>query len=120
MTVLRSIRTVMATRGMAMDTAAKNRYIRDFPKFLSSPGKSPGTKAWSVMPKTQEIRMPVKKGGTAMQNWFRAVWSPSSLPLAERSPRGNDTTVMSRKLTRLRHSVTNVLETSRDCTGWWY
>ena len=118
--MLRSIRTVMATRGMAMDTAAKNRYTRDFPKLLSSPGKSPGTKARSVMPKTQEIRMPVKKGGTAMQNWFRTVWSPSSFPLAERSPRGRETTVISTKLTRLRHSVTKVLEASRDRTGWWY
>ena len=64
--------------------------------------------------------MPVKKGGTAMQNWFRAVWSPSSFPLAERSPRGNDTTVMSRKLTRLKHSVTSIFGPNSACTGWRY
>ena len=68
MTVLRSIRTVIATRGMAMDTAAKNKYTRDLPRFRSNPGKSPGTNTRRKMPKHQEMRMPVKNGGTAMQN----------------------------------------------------
>ena len=73
MTVLRSIRTVIATLGMAMDTAAKNKYTRDFPGFSASPGKSPGTKTRRAVLNSQVSKMPVKKGGTAMQNWFRTV-----------------------------------------------
>ena len=117
--VLRSIRTVMAMRGMAIATAAKNRYFRALPK-CSSPGKLPGTNQCSITPNTQESRMPVKNGGTAMQSWFTDVRAPSSRPparRADRSPRGMDTTVMSRKLKTLRHSVTSTLGPIRSHTG---
>ena len=103
-----------------MDTAAKNKYTRDLPRFRSSPGKSPGTKARRKMPKHQEMRMPVKNGGTAMQNWFRNVWSPSSFPLADNNPKGSDTTTISTKLTRLKHSVTSIFGPNSACTGWRY
>ena len=117
--VLRSIRTVMAIRGMAMAAAAKNRYFRALPK-CSSPGKLPGTNQCSITPNTQESKIPVKKGGTAMQSWFADVRTPSSRPPARRadhSPKGMDTTVMSRKLRTLRHSVTITLGAIRSHTG---
>ena len=103
-----------------MDTAAKNKYTRDLPRFRSSPGKSPGTNTRRKMPKHQEMRIPVKNGGTAMQNWFRNVWSPSSFPLADSNPKGSDTTTISTKLTRLKHSVTSIFGPNSACTGWRY
>ena len=65
--------------------------------------------------------MPVKKGGTAMQNWFRAVWSPSSFPLADSSPRGSDTTDDEQKAHQAqaqRHQHFGGL--AATCTGWRY
>ena len=61
---------------------------------------------FSPTPKTQDSRIPVKKDGTAMPSWFRAVRAPSNrLRPADQSPRGMDTAVIRTKLSRLRHKV---------------
>ena len=119
--VLRSIRTVMATRGMAMATAGNSRYSSAPPKLAVMDGKLPWTNTWRMVLKIQVRRMPVKKGGTAMQSWLKAVAAASSLPPsrpAARTPRGMDTATIKRKLSALRHSVTPTLGAISSHTGW--
>ena len=119
--VLRSIRTVMAILGIAIAAAAKKRCRRDPVKSTERPGKAPGTNHFRVMPKIQERRIPVKKAGTAMHSWLKTVWAAAAGPpvqRVDRRPKGMDTTVISRKLSRLRHSVTSTLEEISVQTGW--
>ena len=62
--------------------------------------------------------MPVKKGGTAMPSWFRAVRGPSKRRRpAVKSPRGMETRTMRAKLRRLRHRVSPTLGAIRSHTG---
>ena len=70
---------------------------------------------------SQEIRMPVKNGGTAMHSWSNTVPTASPTLLCPReahSPRGMDTTAISAKLKRLRHRVIPTLGAISSHTGW--
>ena len=72
------MRTVMAMRGMLRQTAAKKSWVMaSAGSARMDRGKPSGTKSFRVMPKNQEKRMPMKKGGTAMQSWLKAVRSQS-------------------------------------------
>ncbi|SCJ67963.1 Uncharacterised protein [uncultured Blautia sp.] len=119
--VLRSIRTVMAIRGMAMAAAAKNRYRNAPVGSAPRSGNWPWTNQRRVMLNSQEIRMPVKNGGTAMHSWSNTVPTASPTLLCPReahSPRGMDTTAISAKLRRLRHRVIPTLGAISSHTGW--
>ena len=119
--VERSIRTVMAIRGTAMATAAKNRYWSAPAGSVPRSGNWPWTNQWRVMLNSQEMRMPVKNGGTAMHSWSSTVptASPSRLrPREAHSPTGTDTTAISRKLMRLSHRVIPTLGAISSHTGW--
>ena len=73
---------------------------------------------FSPTPKTQDSRIPVKKGGTAMPSWFRAVRAPSNRRRpADQTPRGMDTAVIRTKLIRLSHRVSPTFGARSSRTG---
>ena len=108
----------MAMRGMERATAAKSRYTAAPAKSFFASGNCPGVHHFSPTPKTQESKIPVKKDGTAMPSWFKAVRAPSNrCRPAEKTPRGMETRVIIKKLTRLKHSVNPIFGARISRTG---